>query len=204
MLSNSEKPQLATVIFNKVTNQFFVTFNNFDAKKKGLARPKGNYKWVKKRVAEIKAGTVPLEKSPSVLHNFDDGLLWAFEASNVDDWQERPLKHRIDLKDVAAVEKRLAYRMESLGFKNIRSYKTKGPEKTKWDSFGWGAWTPENKSMKQIFAMLDKIGKAMNKEISQSIKNKTYYECATKNTIKNKCDLWEFFQKEGLFKSDSN
>lgn len=200
MSSNSNRPQIATVIFNKVTNQFFVTFNNFDAKKKGLARPKGNYKWVKKRIAEIKAGTVPLEKSPSVLHSFDDGLLWAFEASNINDWQERRFKKLIDLKDVASVEQRIAYRMESLGYSNIRSYKTKGPGKTKWDSFGWGAWTPENKSMKQIFAMLDKIGRAMNKEIPQVIKNKTYYECATKNTIKNKYDLRDFFEREGLFK----
>lgn len=199
MTRNNDRLQIATVIFNKVTMQFFVTFNNFDAKRKGLARPKGNFKWVEKRVAEIKAGTVPLEKSPSVLHSFDAGLLWAFGNSNIDDWQERRCKQQIELTDVETVEKRLAYRMEALGFTNIRVYKTKGPDKTKWDSFGWGAWTPENKSMKQIFTMLDKIGKAMNKEISQTIKNKTYYECATKNTIKNKCDLWEFFQREGLF-----
>jgi len=202
MIRNSDKPQIATVIFNKITNQFFVTFNNFDAKSKGLIRPKGNYKWTKKRAAEIHAGTVPLSQSPSVLHNFDAGLLWAFEASNLDDWQERRMKRRLELKDVSAIEKRLAYRMESRGFSNIRAYKTKGPEKTKWDSYSWGAWTPENKTQKQIFTMLDKIGKAMNKEIPMAIKNRSYYEMIQKNTIKNKCDLWNFFKQEGLFSDD--
>jgi len=142
---NSDKPQLASVI-NKITGQFFVTFNNYDAKRKGLSRPKGNFKWIQKRVSEIKAGTKSLDKTPSILHDFDDGLMWAFAASKLEDWQERRLKRRINLSDTMVVEKRIAHIMESKGLKNIRVLKTKGPDKTKWDSFKWGSWTPENKS----------------------------------------------------------
>jgi|SRR5882672_2764469 len=201
-ISNSNRPQVATVIFNKITNQFFVTFNNYDATKIGLARPKGNFKWIQKRVEEIRFGTKSLDKTPSILHVLDDGLLWAFSASKLEDWQEKRLKRRYELNEVASVEKRLAHRMESNGFKNIRVLKTKGPEKTKWDAFSWGAWTPENKSQKQIYKLFDRLESAMNKEIPSVLRNKAYMQCTTRNTIKNKCDLWRFFKDEGLFSDE--
>jgi hypothetical protein len=202
MLKNSDKPQIATVIFNKVTKQFFVTFNNYDAKEKGLSRPKNNFKWIKKRVAEIKAGTKSLERTPSILHVLDSGLMWAIAASNIDDWQEKRLKRRCELKDTAIIEKRIAYRMESKGFTNMRVLKTKGPDKTKWDSYQWGAWTPENKSLKQLYKLFDNLSLAMGKDIPVAMRNKAYYECTTRNTIKNKCDLWQFFKNEGLFSDE--
>ena len=203
MSNSSTRPQVATVIFNKITNQFFVTFNNADAKKKGLSRPKGNYKWVKKRIAEIEAGTKSLERTPGLLHSFDMGLLWAFENSDINDWQERPLKRQFQLTEVSNVEKRLAHRMERLGFNNIRSLKTKGPDKSAWDNYNWGTWNP-NKTLKQFKTMMDKIGKAMNKEFSDVIINKAWLVCVkVRPTINNKYDLWEFFKKEGLFGDNS-
>lgn len=193
------KNQVATVLKNDTTKQFFITFNNEDARTKGASRILGNHKWLEKRIAEIKGGVQSIEDNPGILHALDNGINWAIRNSNVKDWHVSTREESCTLEEVMTVEHDWASKLEKLGYVNVRIKKAKGPEARIWAAYKWGSWNP-NMTFKNFRRRMDNVMTAMNKQIPDKIINKAWLACVSpKSTISNKYDLWCFFEREGLF-----
>jgi hypothetical protein len=200
---NRNKPQTVSVLINHQTNQFFVTFNNIDADMKGRHRIVSNYLWVVKRITEIKAGIVKVKPGDPILHSLQYGMMWALHNSNVNDWQEQNLKGTYKPKDITRVEKRIASKLERLGYVNVRTHFAKVVATNVSNSqrpTSWGQWNPVT-SYDRFSRKLDSLEQAMNKKLTLKYKTECYYAAnGSKATVKNAEDLWEKFERDGVFK----
>lgn len=199
--------QKVTVLVNHKTRQFYITFNNDNSILKGRKSILAKYNWIIKRIADIKSGKIKSTSryNQSVLHQLDSSIMWAIHNSTVTDWIEQPLKKLYKLSDDVKLQRRLATKLEKLGYLNVRSRTSsvKGPAQNinpiNRMPGNWGIWNP-NTTLTLFKRKLGGISKSMNIEFPNGYVVRCWSEAIKPNgTIKNGADLWIKFEKDNIF-----